>query len=236
MPSSGRDQSLLVAVNRAAAFNVAARWVLHDLRSPAQSLTLMADLMADPPEDLEEILRDACGSLARSLDLLSRVLRPPSTGGIGSISVRESIAFVTDLQRVGRTHVLVKVAVDPGLPPAAGSGQHLEHALLNLVLYATDALRPRETGVIRITAGPADDQVRILLSWDGPPVPAELETRLFQLPPGVSPAEQPLASGLFVAREVLRLSGGTLGYSRDAGPGPCFVLTLSRWRPAAPAR
>jgi hypothetical protein len=43
---------LLVAVNRAAAFNVAARWVLHDLRSPAQSLMLMADLIAEPSEDL----------------------------------------------------------------------------------------------------------------------------------------------------------------------------------------
>ena len=64
IPPSSRHQSLLVAVNRAAAFNVAARWVLHDLRSPAQSLTLMADLIAEPSEDLEGILREACANLA----------------------------------------------------------------------------------------------------------------------------------------------------------------------------
>jgi hypothetical protein len=58
IPPSSRHQYLLVAVNRAAAFNVAARWVLHDLRSPAQSLTLMADLIAEPSEDLEHILRE----------------------------------------------------------------------------------------------------------------------------------------------------------------------------------
>jgi C4-dicarboxylate-specific signal transduction histidine kinase len=213
---------------------VAARWVLHDLRSPAQSLTLMADLIADPSEDLEPILRDACGHLARSLDLLSRVVQPPPPGEIGPISVREPIAFITDLQRAGRTHIRVELAVEPDLPAVAGIMHHLEHALLNLVLYATDALRPRDSGVIRIGARAVGDEVRIAVGWSGPPVPAELEGRLFELPAYVSAAEQPLAIGLPVAREVLRLCGGALTYSPDACAGPCFVLSLRRWRRAAP--
>ena len=69
--SSSHDQSLLVAINRAAAFGVAARWVLHELRSPAQCLTLAA-------------------------------LHPPADGAIARISVREPIAFLTDLQRASR--------------------------------------------------------------------------------------------------------------------------------------
>ena len=134
MPPSSRHQLLLVAVNRAAAFNVAARWVLHDLRSPAQSLTLMADLIAEPGGDLEDILREACANLARSLELLARVVHPPGAGGVGPISVAEPIAFIADLQRAGRTHARVELDVDPALPPAAGVVSHLEHALLNLVL------------------------------------------------------------------------------------------------------
>lgn len=211
---------------------MAARWVLHDLRSPAQSLTLMADLMADPSGDLEEILREACSHLARSLDLLSRVVHPPPAGEIGPISVREPIAFITDLQRAGRTHVRIELAVDPSLPAAAGVDRHVEHALLNLVIYATEALGPQDSGIIRISATAEGDQVRITVGWDGPPLPPEQVAQLFELPPETFPGEQPLSVGLPVAREVLRLCGGTLGYAEGC-PAPCFRIILPLWRRAA---
>jgi C4-dicarboxylate-specific signal transduction histidine kinase len=230
IPPSSRHQSLLVAVNRAAAFNVAARWVLHDLRSPAQSLTLMADLIAEPGEDLEDILREACANLARSLELLARVVHPATTGEVGPISVGEPIAFIADLQHAGRTHARVEVDVDPALPPAVGVVRDLEHALLNLVLFATEALRSRDAAVIRINAQREDDRVQIVLGWGAPPVPPKAEARLFELPAEVSPLEQPLAFGLPIAREVVQLSGGTLSYSPDGGPGPCFLLNLPLWR------
>jgi C4-dicarboxylate-specific signal transduction histidine kinase len=221
---------LLVAVNRAAAFNVAARWVLHDLRSPAQSLTLMADLIAEPSQDLEDILREACANLARSLELLARVVHPPAAREIGPVAVGEPIAFIAELQRAGRTHARVELAVDPTLPHVVGVARDLEHALLNLVLYATETLRSHESGVIRISARLRGDQVQIVLGWGDPPVAPEIEPRLFDLPGDVSPLEQPLAIGLPIAREVLELSGGTLTYSPDEGPGPCFLLNLPRWR------
>jgi C4-dicarboxylate-specific signal transduction histidine kinase len=221
---------LLVAVNRAAAFNVAARWVLHDLRSPAQSLTLMADLIAEPSQDLEDILREACANLARSLELLARVVHPPAGREIGPVLVGEPIAFIAELQRAGRTHARVELAVDSTLPHAVGVARDLEHALLNLVLYATERLRSRETGVIRISARLRGDQVQIVLGWGDPPVPPEVEPRLFDVPGDVSPLEQPLAIGLPIARVVMELSGGTLTYSPEEGPGPCFLLNLPRWR------
>ncbi len=230
IPPSSRHQSLLVAVNRAAAFNVAARWVLHDLRSPAQSLTLMADLIAEPSEELEDILREACANLARSLELLARIMHPPSSGELGAISVADPIAFIADLQRAGRTHPRVELAVDPALPAAAASARDLEHALLNLVLHVTERLRSRDAAVIRIGTRLESDRVRIVLGWGGPPVPPEDEARLFELPAEVSVLDQPLAIGLPVAQEVIQLSGGKLSYSPDEGPGPCFLISLPLWR------
>jgi C4-dicarboxylate-specific signal transduction histidine kinase len=221
---------LLVAVNRAAAFNVAARWVLHDLRSPAQSLMLMADLVAEPSEDLEDTLREACANLERSLELLGRVVHPLTTDQIGPLSVAEPITFVADLHRAGRTHARVELDVTPALPPAVGVARHLEHALLNLLLYAAETPWPSEPGVIRISARLDGDRVLIVLGWDGPPVPPEVEAGLFELPADVSPLERPLTIGVPIARVVVELAGGTLTYSADDGPGPCFLLTLPLWR------
>ena len=219
---------LLVAVNRAAAFNVAARWVLHDLRSPAQSLMLMADLIAEPSEDLEETLREACANLGRSLELLGRVVHPLTTDQMGPLSVIEPTAFVAELHRAGRTHARVELHMDPALPPVVGVARHLEHALLNLLLFASETPGPR-TGVIRISARLDGDRVLILLGWDDPPFPPELEAGLFEVPADGLPLEQPLAIGVPVARMVVELSGGTLTYSPDGGPGPCFQLRLPLW-------
>jgi signal transduction histidine kinase len=224
---------LLVAANRAAAFGAAARWVLHDLRSPAQSLTLLADLIGDPDTDMEEILRESCGHLARSLDLLSRVVHPSPAPEIGPISVRDPLAFVAELHHAGRNRSRLELSADPSLPAASGIERHLEHALLNLVLNATQALQSQEGGLIRIEARHDADRIEIVVSDNGPGVgPADVG-RLFRSPFTTKAVAHP-GAGLVVAREVLRLSGATLEYAPGTEPGARFVITLPLWRRAAP--
>jgi signal transduction histidine kinase len=220
IPPSNRDLQLLVAANRAAAFGVAARWVLHDLRSPAQSLTLLADLLADPDTEVESILRESCSHLGRSLDLLSRVLHPSAPAELGPISVREPLQFISDLHHAGRNRARLEVAIDRSVEAAEGIQRHLEHALLNLVLNATDALQSQQGGIIRMTARNNDDQVEIVVADNGP---------------GMAP-EALAGDALLVASEVLRLSGGTLGYTPRSEPGARFVITLPQWRRSAALR
>lgn len=190
--------------------------MLHDLRSPAHSLTLLADLLADPGTEAEPILRESCNRLGRSLDLLSRVLDPASFGEIGPISVQGPIQLIHDLHHAGRTGTRLKVAVDPAVHAAAGIEPHLEHALLNLLLDASDALEQQEDGVIRITAGNDGNRVEIVVA----------DNRSNVGPDG------PMGDGLVVAGEVLRLSGGTLTCAPGSQPGARFVITLPRWRGA----
>jgi two-component system C4-dicarboxylate transport sensor histidine kinase DctB len=230
IPPTGRDLELLVAANRAAAFGVAARWVLHDLRGPVQSLTLLADLLADPDTAVERLLRESCSHLGRSLDLLSRVLHPPAPAELGPVSVREPVQFISDLHAAGRTGVRLEVAIDPSVQAAAAIERHLDHALLNLVLNATDAVQSQEGGTIRITAGNNGDQVEIVVADNGPGLSPDVVARLFGPGAAGRPATRPPGAGLLVASEVLRLSAGTLAYKPGSEPGARFVLTLPRWR------
>jgi len=194
--------------------------VLHDLRSPAQSLTLLADLMADPETEVESILRESCSHLGRSLDLLSRVLHPSAPAELGPISVREPLQFISHLHNAGRTRARLEVAIDPSVQAAAGIQRHLEHALLNLVLHATDALQSQEGGIIRMPARNEGDRVAIVVADNGP---------------GMAP-DALAGDGLLVASEVLRLSGGTLAYAPGSEPGARFVISLPQWRWAAAQR
>ena len=195
---------------------MAARWVLHDLRSPAQSLTLLADLLADPDTEVESILRESCSHLGRSLDLLSRVLHPSPPAELGPISIREPLQFISDLHHAGRNRAKLEVAIDPSMQAATGIQRHLEHALLNLVLHATDGLHSQEGGIIRITARNDGDHVEIAVAHNGP---------------GMAP-DAFAGDALLVTSEVLRLSAGTLASAPGFESGARFVVTLPQWRRA----
>jgi C4-dicarboxylate-specific signal transduction histidine kinase len=208
---------------------VAARWLLHDIRSPAQSLTLLADLVTDPDAELEEILRESCSHIGRSLDLLTRVLSPPAPGAPGPISVWEPLQFVGDLHHAGRAPARLELAIDPTVQAAAGIERHLEHAVLNLVLNATEALSSQQGGLISITARSNGDTVEIAVADNGPGVASDLTDRLFKSPLTTKLGAHLAGLGLLAASEVLRLSGGTLAYAPDSRPGARFVITLPQW-------
>jgi signal transduction histidine kinase len=219
------DLPLLVAANRAAAFGVAARWVLHDLRSPAQSLTLLTDLISDPDTEVEEILRDSCTHLARALDLLTRVVNPTPPAEIGPISVTEPMRFIADLHHAGRTRARLDLSIQPALSAASGIERHLEHALLNLVLNANTALHAQEGGLIRLSAVGEGDRIVIAIADNGPGLPPDIAGSLFQ--------RSGSRLGLFVAHELVRASGGTLSYAPDSDHGARFVISLPLWQRSA---
>ncbi len=71
---------VLIAANRATAYGAVSRWLLHDLRNPTQALTLITELMGGPggmDPDLLKTINESTAHLARSLELLDRVLRAP---------------------------------------------------------------------------------------------------------------------------------------------------------------
>jgi sensor histidine kinase regulating citrate/malate metabolism len=145
------------------------------------------------------------------------VLHPAPPAELGPISVREPLQFISDLHHAGRNRAKLEVAIDPSMQAATGVQRHLEHALLNLVLDATDALQSQEGGIIRITARSDGDHVEIAVAHNGP---------------GMAPDALD-GDAVLVTNEVLRLSAGTLAYAPGSEPGARFVITLPQWRRAA---
>ena len=225
---------VLIALNRAAAFGQAARWLLHDIRSPAQSLTLLGDLLDHPHADIAETLRDASRQLSRALELLSRVVHPTSSLEPGPVSVRDSIEFVVALYRHAGGRIGTEIEVERGLPPAVGVERHLEHALLNLVLNAAAAMHDRPDGRIHIAGRTADDRIEVAVADTGPGVPAGLAERLFTRDLLQWSGSRLSGAGLLVAHEMLRATGGTIELARDGGTGATFVITLPVWRRLPP--
>jgi two-component system nitrogen regulation sensor histidine kinase GlnL len=231
--------ALFAAANRAAVYGTIARWLMHDLRGPAQALSLVLDLLeqgaADDDPALRQTLNDASGRLRSLLDLLDRTLRLPSPAEPSPLVLHEITDFLGELQRSSRSPVTLDAdgIRAARLPAVHGTEEHLTHALLNLVVNANEAMSDGRGGIIRITVAPPMDgsTVTLLVEDDGPGVPAELVPQLFQ-PFTTSKRGAPLAGlGLAVARQLLESAGGGVRYlpGPAGAPGARFAVDVKVW-------
>jgi signal transduction histidine kinase len=184
----------------------------------------------DPPENT---IREATRHLVRSLELLDRVLRVASRPAqLGPVSLREHFDFLDALHRVHRSPVTLDLsrALLPSLPAVAAVEDHLEHALLNLLLNATEACGDRPESRIAVSADVADGKVTLRFEDNGRGIAPEMRNRLFQ-PFATTRADRPFAGlGLAVARDLVAASGGTLELEDGPRDGACFMVTLPAWK------
>jgi signal transduction histidine kinase len=232
--------ALLVAANRAMVFGTVSRWLLHDLRSPAQALSLVLDLLdqGDPAYEptVRQTLDDASRRLRSLLELLDRTLRlaPPALAP-GPLALHEIVDHLADLQRCSRTAVVLDTAAvrAAGLPAVRGVEDHLVHALLNLLMNANEALRERRGGAVRITPALAPDgrTVALAIEDDGPGVPPAIQAQLFTPFVTTKRASGTAGLGLAVARQLLQAVDGNVRYAPGAKgtPGARFVVELRVW-------
>ena len=188
----------------------------------------------DPADEpLENIIRDATRRLVRSLEMLDRILRVPSHAGEpGPASLRDQLEFLGALHDVRRSPVTLDLsaALTPSLPAVTAADDHLEHALLNLLINAVEACAEQQNGRVRVSAAATDGRVVLEMEDNGRGVPAEVRDRLFQ-PFVTTKKDRPLAGlGLAVARDLLASAGGSLDYDHHRREGARFIVTLRPWK------
>jgi signal transduction histidine kinase len=189
---------------------------------------------SDPDDDpLDNTIREATGHLVRSLELLDRVQRIPARiAQPRPVSLGEHLEFLAALHHVHRIPVRLSLsgAPLPSLPAVSAVEDHLEHALLNLLMNATEACQGRPEGRIDISTTVGDGKVLLEVGDNGCGIEPELRERLFQ-PFATSRTDRPFGGlGLAVARDLLARGGGTLEFDSERREGACFIVTLRTWK------
>jgi two-component system sensor histidine kinase HydH len=224
--------ALLVSTNRLRTVETVLGWMLHDIRNPVQTLTLLSALLADPefgcdPGSLES-LGAACERLRHEIALIDRLVGSPLEPATPSpVVLADSLGFLVELFRARRGEFRLDLSslVTSTIPAVAGRASDVEMALLELVLNAAEA----ECGRLGVRSVVRSDALDLILEDDGPGVPEALRGRLFE-PFVTSRADRPdRGLGLYAARHLLEASGGSLDY--EAGEaGWHFVVRLPLWR------
>jgi signal transduction histidine kinase len=214
------------STERLATIGQLAATIGHELRNPLgiaeSSLFLIGQrLKAIGVEDetVSKHQERIVGQLKRCGQTISNLLdlarnRPPGRARVG---LRPLIAHALEQSRV---ETPVVVAVDDALQIEVDPDDFV-HVIVNLLVNANDA--QGGTGSVRITACQSNGGVEIVVTDEGPGIPAEIGGRVFDALFTTKPHGTGL--GLALCRRILEAHGGEIRL-QPSERGACFRLWI----------
>jgi C4-dicarboxylate-specific signal transduction histidine kinase len=226
-------QSELIQLSRRSAMGATVATLAHDLNQPLTAITNYAAgarrLLRKPDveqQSLEEGLLGIAENAHRAGDLIRRMR--DATGG--SVGRREKVLLaplVRDAARLAMARapdgVVLKLAVEEHLALSADP-DHIEHAVLNLLHNALDALHGSPQGEIALAVFQEGDWVEVCIEDSGPGIDPDISARLFD---SLSSSRQDrMGMGLSISRTIVEAHGGTIHAGTAPGRGARFCVRL----------
>jgi PAS domain S-box-containing protein len=217
--------------------------VSHDLRTPANAITLLSSLIRKETEQMgagEARLIERCRRLetasASFADLLSDLLEIGSFDS-GQKKLREEDFALSDLieetlatcAAAAREKALrLRVRWDVAPPGIRGDRTEFGRVLLNLV---SNAVKFTERGFVRVEVSSASEgDLRIGVRDTGPGIPPEHMSSVFgeffQVQNDERDRNKGSGLGLAISRRIMQALGGSLQVESQVGVGSLFTATL----------
>ena len=184
-----------------------ARESAHQLGTPLSSLRGWLELLeerdaGDGARETAALMRADIQRLERVSHRFERIGRPPRRESLDVGALVESVAdyFRARVPTLAKA-VRIRTVLPTGTVTVAGDPVLLEWALEALVKNAIDALGGRG-GEIALSAERLGDGARVRISDDGPGIPRELRSRIFE--PGYTTKSGGWGIGLPLARRIVQ--------------------------------
>jgi len=166
--------------------------------------------------------------------LCGNILSTSSSGPrrIETVQVRPLVEELLDIsgRDWSKDKIATQIEIEPGTAVRADVG-HLQQVLLNLLINARQALRPKG-GRLTVSASIENDRVTISVTDNGPGITAENLPHIFD--PFFSTKQTSTDAGqsnnaglgLHISRNLVQQMQGTLEADSTAGQGATFRITL----------
>jgi hypothetical protein len=212
--------------------------VSHDLKSPLVTITgflglLESHLEAGRPErarSAAERIRRAAGRMSELIDdllELSRVGR--LRGEITEVDVNALVEEVADGLRRRMAAARCRLRIRPDLPRVRADARRLGEAFENLLTNALKYACPAGATFVEIRGEIVDDEVRYVVEDDGPGIPAEYHTTVFDLFQRLAgPEVEGTGMGLAIVSRIMEVHEGRTWVESEPGEGARFYLAFPR--------
>jgi len=206
-----------------------ANTIIHDLRSPCQSVS-MASLLINQLHSDEKTQRfckiiqnqvDRMASMVEELLEFSRGTHQLKRQTISLAALMEQFAFLNQ-EYLHQNGIVLEIR--PADVPIHVDLNKLLRVLQNLVYNAADALKDR-AGRIVISGSCADGAAEICVQDNGPGIPEDIKQRLFE-PFVTSGKKGGTGLGLAIAKSIVEAHHGQIRCESTPGSGAAFYVRL----------
>jgi PAS domain S-box-containing protein len=223
----------VVQSERLAATGAMIGGVAHELNNPLQTILGNSELLLDSVTDegarkrialLQQDARRAA-EIVKNLTYFSR----PPTAGKGKINVTEVVERTLNLHAYSlrKSNISVDFLKEPALPFAIGDPHQLMQVFLNLIVNAEQAMREvRDKGTLRIRQGTNEDSVWISFHDDGPGIPRENLSSIFDPFYTTKRPGRGTGLGLSICKSVMKEHNGSVEAANASDGGAVFTVTL----------
>jgi signal transduction histidine kinase len=150
-----------------------------------------------------------------------------SQGELGEVDVNAVAGEALKMAALQRPPA-IELRFEPGdgLPLIQGSSEHLIQAVLNLAINGLQAVAKRGTGTVRVVTRSHEKGAEIVVSDDGPGIPAAIRDRIFDPFFTTKSPGEGSGLGLAIAHDIVREHGGVLELRSEQGKGAEFAIRL----------
>ncbi|WP_347311671.1 hybrid sensor histidine kinase/response regulator [Defluviimonas sp. SAOS-178_SWC] len=207
--------------------------VAHELNNPLSVVVGHALMLRDEniaPETLRRVEKiseaaERCAKIVKSFLAMAR--QQPAR--LVPIDVTDTLEMAIDALQNGADGLATPIETDfaPDLPPVRGDAHQIAQVLINLVTNADQAIRESGTGdLIRVVARQDRDAIEITVADNGPGIPDEIQSRVFDPLFTTKPVGSGTGIGLALCHRIVTAHSGQIKVMPDTGTGAVIVVRL----------
>jgi PAS domain S-box-containing protein len=223
----------VVQSERLAAMGAMIGGVAHELNNPLTAIMGVSELLQDIETNETSrkqlaMLQQQARRAAEIVQNLTYFSRPPAPGK-SRINLVEVVERTLNLHAYSlrKNNITVDFLKEAGVPYAMGDPHQLMQVFLNLILNAEHAIRDaRDKGTLRIRLGKGDNSVWVSFHDDGPGIPKENLSSIFDPFYTTKRPGRGTGLGLSICKSVMKEHSGSIEASNSPEGGAVFTVTL----------
>jgi signal transduction histidine kinase len=204
----------------------------HEIRNPLGSIKGAAEYLRLEEADGEN--RKLLGVIVEETDRLNTVVSQflnyarPFSGNLEKKDLNEVVDKVVSLLKTMHLPrgTVIRMELDPGIPPVRVDGEQMIQVLLNLGLNAVEAM-PRG-GVLTFSTGKSrngkKESVEVVVRDTGEGISKEALANIFK--PFFTTKKKGTGLGLSICERIVRNHGGEISVESEPGAGTAFRIRL----------
>jgi two-component system NtrC family sensor kinase len=223
----------VVQSERLAAMGAMIGGVAHELNNPLTSIMGVSELLQDTETNETSrkqlaMLQQQARRAAEIVQNLTYFSRPPAPGK-SRINLAEVVERTLNLHAYSlrKNNITVDFLKEVGVPYALGDPHQLMQVFLNLIVNAEQAIREsRDKGTLRIRMGKGDNSVWVSFHDDGPGIPKESLSSIFDPFYTTKRPGRGTGLGLSICKSVMKEHNGSVEAANSPEGGAVFTVTL----------